>query len=355
MLRVFIYLMFAIGLFGCSDSQDAYRKEMSPNDTSSSNYVISVNGKILTREMIDTRVAMMVKIRQLCSPLEPAELKKIKKTLTATYPDVFEDQTLRAMYATSVGLKVSDELLEKCRQRSVRNFRATKAKTWEALLKKISPYEREFTELVVGEATNLAIAEHLEKLNPLDLPEDYAEKEIQKLHAYNARMDATNFVVHARATNVWEQINGGMSFRLAAAKYSTLKQERKDKGKWAKLDWPQLDGELLTWAKKLKPGEYSPPIEGDNGLMILMVDSKDDKECELSRIYFSLPLFATIPTPESVVEEARRKHLQRLLKETYKEIRSTATIVKGRQKVPTLKAKMNPRKFKNVKKVKESK
>lgn len=357
MHRVIVYVCLALCLFGCSDKQDTTEKELSSQDNSSSNFVISVNGKCLTRAMVDNRVEMMLKLRQLCKPLSPADAKKMKKMLTATYPDVFVDNTLRRMYAESVGLKVADEHMEKCRQRALRNFRAVKAKSWDALLKKIGPLSKEFEDLVAGEALNLAIAEHLEKLNPLQLPDDYAEKEIQKLRDYNTRMDATNLVVHVRATNVWEQIKGGMSFRVAAAKYSSLKQERKDKGKWAKLDWPQIesDPELIAWARKLKPGEYSPPIEGDNGLMILMVDAKDDKECELSRIYFSLPLFATIPTAESLIEEAKKKHLQGLLKDTYKEMKSSATIVKGSQKVPTLKPKMDPRKFKNAKKAKESK
>lgn len=348
--RVILGLLVAFCMFGCSDRQkDAI--PVATNEKGGTNFVISVNGKCLTRAMIDERVGMMLALRKMSSTISENDRKKLKKSLTATYPSVFVDHALREMYARSVGIQVSDEILETCRARAVRNFRSLKVKDWEGLLKKVGSGARYFEELVAGEALNQAIAEYLQKLHPLVLPDDYAETEIQKLKDYNTRMDATNAVVHARATNVWEQIKGGLSFRLAAAKYSTLKQERKDKGKWAKLDWPQIEGdpELIAWARKLNPGEFSPPIEGDNGLMILMVDAKDEKECELSRIYFSLPLFATIPTPEQVIEEAKRKHLQKLLKETYKEVRSTANIVKGNQKVPTQKPKVDPRKFKKLK------
>ena len=348
--RVLIGLLVALCVIGCSDKQQN-DVIVSAEKKAESNFVISVNGKCLTRAMINERVGMMLALRKIGTTISEKDEKQLKKTLTATYPSVFVDRILREAYARSVGVQVSDAILESCRTRAVRNFRSLKVKDWAGLLKKVGNGARYFEELVEGEALNQAIAEHLEKLNPLVLPNDYAEAEIQKLKDYNARMDATNAVVHARATNVWEQIKGGLSFRLAAAKYSTLKQERKDKGKWAKLDWPQIEGdpELVAWARKLKPGEFSPPIEGDNGLMILMVDAKDDKECELSRIYFSLPMFATIPTPEQVIEEAKKKHLQKLLKETYKEIRSTATIVKGNQKVPTLKPKVDPRNFKKLK------
>lgn len=325
-MRVYSQILFALlisFLLGCGREERAY--------------IVSVDGRQLTESALEEQVAMMADLRLKCAPNIPAaELKRFRSQLARSYPALFEREALLAAYAEREGIAVSSERLERFKARAVRNMRIPKAqvRNWAGLVKVLGDRLAAGVEARVrAEALEDEVKDRLAAADPTNLPPDFAETQIRRIRAFNRDMDATNALVKARANQAWEELKSGATFGDVAAKYSELPEERKDRGEWANLDWKQIDEEkeLSKWARQLKPGEFSPPIEADNGLMIARVDRKDERECVLSRIYFCLPMFCAEPKPEEIVAEARREHADQLLKAKVAELRAAAKIVRGDQ------------------------
>ena len=300
-------------------------------------YIVSVDGRELTKADLDAQVSLMADLRLKCVPNVPAaELDRFRGQLVRSYPALFEREALLAAYAAREGIEISPERLEKFKTQAARNIRIPKAqvRNWAGLVRVLGDRLAAGVEARVrAEALEDEVRARLAAADPTNLPPDFAETRISRIRAFNREMDATNALVRARANAAWEELKAGAEFGDMAAKYSELPEERKDRGEWANLDWKQIDDEkeLSKWARQLKPGEFSPPIEADNGLMIARVDQKDERECVLSRIYFCLPMFCAEPKPEEIVADARRTHADNLLKAKLDALRAEAKIVRGSQ------------------------
>lgn len=310
-------------LLGCGEEERAF--------------IVSVDGRELTQADLDSQVSLMVDLRLKCVPNIPAmELDRFRSQLVRSYPALFEREALLAGYAEREGIEVSPERLDRFKARALRGMRIPKVqvRNWAGLVKALGGHLAAGVEARVrAEALEDEVKDRLAAANPTNLPPDFAETTIQRIRAFNRDMDATNALIKARANVAWEELKAGADFGDVAAKYSEIPEERKDRGEWANLDWKQIDDEkeLSKWARQLNAGEFSPPIEADNGLMIARVDRKDERECVLSRIYFCLPMFCAEPKPEQIVAEARREHADNLLKAKLAELRAGAKIVRGNQ------------------------
>ena len=110
---------------------------------------------------------------------------------------------------------------------------------------------------------------------------------------------------------------------------------------WGAVDSRQIGDEvnICYWGKKLEIGKFSPPIEGDNGLMIMRLDDRldSDQEFHISRIYFQLAESRTPAPREKILAVAYEKYADRLFAEKYAELRMAANPVfnelkKGKEK-----------------------
>lgn len=328
--RVFVFLLLTAIVWATGCEKDVEKSTESPV----ADFIVSVNGKKLTSSELDRRVGMMIHLKTLSEPTtSAAQIEKFKKLLVQTYPDLFVSKILLAEYAESNAIRTTPETLESARKSTVRRFRQTQAKTWPDLLAKMGDYSSVLEDQVEFEARRNQVFRFISDANPTNLTPDFVTNQIEFAKSYNARMDLTNAVTHARATNVWQKLVAGGNFGELAAKHSDLPVERAERGEWGALDWAQIerDPPLFEAAQKLKPGEFSAPIEADNGLMILRVDKKDVKECKMSRIFFSLPLYREVPTAEKVVSVVKKTHAARVFKQKMAELRKKAEIVWGDQ------------------------
>ena len=327
-MRMFIHILLCLtlaALVGCGPEEHAF--------------LVSIEGRELTLADIEAQVALMAELRLKCAPNLPAsELAKFKASLARSYPALFEREALIAAYAEREGIAVAPERLARFKTQAVRNVRIPKSrfKDWDGLCGALGERLAKGVEArVCAEALEDEVKARLVAANPTNLPPDFAETRLARIRAFNRDMDATNALIHARANEAWEKLKAGAEFGDVAAEYSDLPEERKDRGEWANLDWKQVaeDKNLAIWAKKLNPGEFSPPIEADNGLMIMRLDRKDEKDCVMSRIYFCLPMFCAEPKPEQIVAEAQREYADNLMKAKLAELRAGAKIVPGNQKI----------------------
>jgi hypothetical protein len=128
----------------------------------------------------------------------------------------------------------------------------------------------------------------------------------KRLDNYHSRALATNIVIWAHASNVWKKVQSGANFEMMANRYTEDENEPED-GEWGQFLLSDLADEkqLYDVVSRMRPGMITPPIEGDNGLMILKLVSVDEESAkndngvvnplkvryELSRIFFRLPEF----------------------------------------------------------------
>ena len=116
--------------------------------------------------------------------------------------------------------------------------------------------------------------------NPVVVTEPMIQKRLKEIADYNARAEATNAVVFARATNVWQKIVGKeITFEDAAKAYS--EDAYLAYGcEWGLFTREQLsdEAEVLKLLPTLKVGDVTPPVESDGGLAILRMDASDDPD-----------------------------------------------------------------------------
>jgi len=314
-------------LLGCDKSMRA------PVRAVDNRVVVSVDGVALTRGQVDARVGLMLKVARKANPrMEMSAYVSTSNKLATTYPQVFVQRQLVRNYAKLKGIAVSEELLAQYRKLALKQLRAYKAKSYDALLDALGGDAELLDEQVRDEALVEAVRKQVVAANPTNLPPDYVARRLAEIKDYNTRMDATNALIHARANNVWLKLKAGASFERMVDLYTEIPEERMDKGEWGTLDKRLLADypALLKAVLKLKPGEFSAPVEGDNGLMIVRLDGKNESEGEdeyaLSRIFFQLPMFALEDPPEKLIARAQEEHATRVWAETLMKLEKDAKI-----------------------------
>lgn len=345
MKKIVYALVVTVILFGCSPTQD----ELSPkteNSTSEKIYfektgfkfddlglddaVVKVNEKVLTKRDICKMTEMNIALRLHKKPdIASNQLSKIRVKAYKVYPNEFVKNVLLEQYAATNGIEVGEKTLKAFERRAFMVLRAKGDKSYDDLLK-IEGIDSSLVDSRIRfEALEYEIKKKLKENKPLILDPGWADKKIKSFHDYNARVTLTNELVFARATNVWNQLKQGGEFKSLAAKYTEIPAERKDNGMWGELDNDFLKGDhaLLAEIKKLKPGQFTPPVEGDNGLMIARLDGfTEDGLYILSRIFFQLPMFIEIPTKEELIESAHIEHVEKKYKDLLKILKENAII-----------------------------
>ena len=320
---ILIVALAALFACGCSDNGGARGRS-----------VLEVNGVKLTKAELNGYVEMMVKIRSLYNGnLNDRDKGELRKQFADGFADVFINNTLVAGYAKSEKVSVSPALRKQYQAKALGNFKAFKIMSYKALGKRLGKDGMAyFDKMVEAEALEEAVKRHLAELTPTNLTPEEVSNAQKNIAEYNAMMTKTNALIQARAKMVWERLKEGAKFEDMAAEYSEIESEREDKGEWGTLDINQFkdDVNVFDWAQKLKVGEFTPPIEGDNGLMIMRLDSKDAAKGEytFSRIFFMLPMFAEKMSDKEILQEVRSRHKDSLLAAKLEELRKTARIVR---------------------------
>ena len=165
--------------------------------------------------------------------------------------------------------------------------------------------------------------------NPVVVTEPMVQKRLKEIADYNARAEATNAVVFARATNVWQKIVGKeITFEDAAKAYS--EDAYLAYGcEWGLFTREQLsdEAEVLKILPTLKVGDVTPPVESDGGLAILRMDASDDPDnVAFSRVFFRLPMFYTQETPAEARTALKEELSRELISETLKDVASKLKI-----------------------------
>ena len=139
-MRNIIYTLLVFTLFatsGCREKRD---------------YIVSVNGHLLTREMLDRKVAMMEKVFMKANP--DASMKKVQEQtskLRKSYRKLFESDCLFSDYLAAEGVEIPAETVQKFRQLAIRSFKKSGIRTWDDMMSFLGDQAVDFDEQVMVE------------------------------------------------------------------------------------------------------------------------------------------------------------------------------------------------------------
>ena len=319
-----ILAVLALLLFGCS-------KEQPKVEQPKVGVLLSVGGRELTVSNLNAKIEMMVCVRNLSAkPPSKKELKSWKSTLKTTYPDVFIMQAVVADYAREKGITISKATTAYYQKKAVKWLNSKKIRNYKQLRKKVGSFAKLLDERIAEEALLNEVRKHIAHENPTNFPPEYVKEMCQQRKDYNARMVLTNAVIYARATNVWEQLKSGADFGELAQKYTEIESEVADKGELGVIGLQQIQDEpkFAQVLRELKVGEFSAPVEADNGVSIIRMDSKNVEKDEygISRIYFKLPMFAKVFDEKEMRKQLQKEYNERIVGEKIEQMVRAAKV-----------------------------
>lgn len=257
---------------------------------------------------------------------------KIVASFKKGYASIWVEDRLIEDELRSLGVEVPQELVTKMESRAFANFKAKGDKRYEDLLSIPGLDAALWADQVLSEARREALRDQWAKIEPARLSPTYADDEIAKMKAYNARMAITNVAIYARATNTWQRLKAGADFESLGRAVTEIEQDREEGLEWTTLTAEELKEEPVLGAalKGLKAGQFTPPVEADNGLLIARVDdfNAENGSYELSRIFFCLPMFLTPASKAEIVAAAEREYAEDLFKKKLSELVQAAGVKK---------------------------
>ena len=245
------------------------------------------------------------------------------------YAAYWVEDTVLAAAAREAGVEPGTNELSRCRRQAFANFRTKKDRSYDDLMKLEGLNRRYWDAQGRAEALRMTMETYWAEQEPTNLPPDYADQQIRQMEQWNRAMAETNRLQFAKATNVWQRICRGMNFPSAVKEFSEIEEERADAGEWAVVDAKFLSDEpvLLAWLKTAKPGDVSPPIASDNGVVIARLDGlEQDDGFAVSRIYFRLGMILHPAPKDEIVGAAKKEHAKNLFKRKLAELVAAANV-----------------------------
>ena len=272
--------------------------------------LMSVDGKTLTKETflkwVSLKRALMKNTISTNIPANEYD-EAICEQMLATVTNEFARQIVASTYAENNGIIPSKRLVNLCRRGFMANA-GIRNRSWDKALQKFSTEQQEtINDRVMAEAILGAVHDTYMDKQTTDLDDVEVDALYSQYCDYNKRCSESNTVVWAQASNIWNRISSGESFEELAIHFDE-DEYRSDDGVWGNFNANEFadEPEILKYVSLFRVGWVSPPIEADNGLMIMRVDSIDDgsgeifdanyipssdAEFKISRIFLHLPLF----------------------------------------------------------------
>lgn len=282
--------------------------------------VLVADGRRLTASGRDREIALREKLFGLVNQTATvAEAERFRRTLEDTAEEHFIVETGLLGVARDRGLSVGADAA------------SHRLAPVAAALKRLDPGERKLAEEIAEreELCELAVRA-LESEIDARVSEGELDDGMRRLAEYAQVVSATNALVYARATNVWTELKGGADFAATAARWS--EDDDASSCEWGEFPLAALDDspELRRMLPGMKPGDISPPVEGDNGLVIVRlrgVDrASDPVRYGLDRIFFRLPEDAPNPTREELAAELAAERRGAALKTVLAKIRASTKV-----------------------------
>ena len=276
--------------------------------------VVSVDGAVLFSGEIERR-ATNISALFLHRVGNPSQCEKVKDTFRSGYLSRWVEDRVLENEAKRLGVDLPEATLEKFRQQAFQNFKAKGDAGYAVLLGLPGMTVELWEDQVRSEARRAAMREHWVNETPTNIPPSYADGVLASIRKWNADMAKTNALQYVKATNVWMKLKQGADFVKTARLNTELTEEIEDDCEWGSLDSQFIEDDpvLARQLKKLKVGEFTPPFDGDGGILIVRLDALEDEgACRVSRIFFRKGNVLQAASRSEIVRAAEEKYAKEL-------------------------------------------
>lgn len=332
-LNISLLVAALLSFVGCGDRGDHAVSGGKDNTQKAKPDVVlvTVGKESLTLDSVEKMAQLRVKLETLRAPnMRREKVERLRQKAKSEAVPFFVQSCIYSAYLAENGVAIPLSEVENYKAKMAGTF---KIKDFDALSGKLTEGE---TALLAKHIDGvLAIKEakkHIIAQTDITVSEKEKDDFIAKVVRMNALSAATNAVVYARATNVWNKISSReISFEEAAADYSEADVSEED-GEWGRFSFDNLRGEdeLIEAIRKSSPGDMTPPIECDNGLAIIKVldvPTGDNGTYRLARVFFRLPLSWEVPTREDAENVLRQRAENAAIELKFNELAAKAGIV----------------------------
>ncbi len=268
--------------------------------------LMRVNDEVLTSKSLNGQIALRMRVmrKKYAKRAESlAKLGEYERKLRDTAAQGFSRKAVFVSYAKKNGIEIDQEELDGYLQKAAAFYG----------FGNVVGLKKEFSadEYAVFEDTARfeLLAEKGEKAFDDSIVVSVSEKEVDdgfvKLDQLNAIAQATNVLVFARATNVYERIKSGeITFKEAVKTYSEDGAMVKNGiwGTFKNADLAAREPKLNALIKGAKKGAVLPPVECDNAVAIVKLGPEINDTTALYRVLFKLAAEWEIPTREKLRE-----------------------------------------------------
>jgi len=286
--------------------------------------ILIADGRRFTAVERDREIRLRVKIFGLMRPAASiADAERFRKALADSAEEHFIVESGLLRVAQSRGISVS------------RDEAATRLAPLASALGRLDPEERALAEKIAErEALCARVVESLRSEMDVTVSDEELDAAMERLSAYAEMAAATNALVHARATNVWNEIRRGADFDSMAARWS--EDDDPSSCEWGAFPLAALDDspELQRILPDMSPGDITSPVEGDNGLVVVRLVEVDHSlvpaSYRLDRIFFRLPEVAPVLSRDELAAEIAEERRKSQLTEILRSVRGETTVKRPR-------------------------
>lgn len=328
MNRVLIFAVALAAVAGCSD-RNGKKAEVEKKEKvdgyaalSADAVLVKVGTNMYTKGDVERLIDLRVKMLTMTLPKTDGQgginRTAVQAQVLSSVPTSYRSQIAQFKWAETNGIALT--------QADICHFQTNFMRACGVQGEEFARFKRRFSaseqktidERIRAEAIFMKVnARHLE-LYPSEPTEKMVSDFIAGIDRYNKAAVATNALVWARGTNLWERLNKGERLEDLASEHS---EEGSFDGEamWGafRLDELKDSPALVKILPTLNVGDLTPPIEADNGLCIIRLDEITDaagngtarhdpfSRYHLSRIYLRLPEIYERPTQAEAVEALR--------------------------------------------------
>ena len=248
--------------------------------------LVEVNGRQFRQSDYDLRCRTKLHLLEITTPKRDFEKTKDKaeSSIRAGLLDAFIQESLiasaaEAYFSTNTALKAEKKRVSaEVREYMMEKFTTTSGTNtvdFAQLNAQLPEDERKCFSSMFETDVETETFFRVAYSNNWFLSDKSVEKALTNLVSYNERVQATNRLAFAFATNLWKQAVAGADFGALADKYSHDASEmpKGDLGECSKVDYAD-DEETWDAISALKEGEVTPPLMTFSGIEIFKLIRK---------------------------------------------------------------------------------
>lgn len=328
--------------FGCSRSNVDTTSASNATLGDKSIVLVSSGTDKLSQNDLDRMVALRIDLtKRIQGHISQQSEETLRKGLLANGIAKFEQDVIVSRYAKEHGILATEEEIQ---QTLLAMLKTKKTAALDKFLGNYTESERAtLRDLAISDILHEKVQKAIIDAAKITVSDEEVAARRKNIQNYNARMAQTNDLVYLEATNCWRSITSGeLTFSDAADKYDQSDDFAQGGCFWGKfsLDFFSASEEqqLRSWLSTAKAGDVSPPLEGDNGLIVVQLEDVEANYKDgdvmapnayytLNRIYFKLPLFFPERTDQELLTDLHRIKARKVIQHFMEEQRKKAMFI----------------------------